>query len=151
MENEIIEEKKRPDFLTFLCVLSFINSAFWIICYTVFSFMGNPVFLTKVNEAIENAGQDVPEEFSAMMEHAGSIGASNVVLTIISLVGAVLMFKLNKTGFYLYALAQASMLLVAPLIMGMSKFSFLSLILSAIWIGMYAANLKYMNVTRKCC
>ena len=147
MENQIIEEKKRPDFLTFLCVLSFINIAFWIVFYTMFSFMGNPGFLSKITEALESTGKELPEEFGAMMQHAGSIGVSNVALSIISLVGVILMFKLNKTGFYLYVFAQLLILFVYPIIIGMNQFSFFSLILPAIWIGIYASNLKYMNVT----
>lgn len=145
MENPMIEGKKRPEFLTVLCVLTFINSAFWLLMYTIFSFMGNPVFVEKMTELMEEQGREMPEAFTSMMGHATAIGSINIVLTIISLVGAIMMFKLNRTGFYLYSLAQVLMIFVVPFFMGMETFSYTSLILPVVWIAMYGANLKHMN------
>ena len=145
MENPMIEGKKRPEFLTVLCVLTFINSAFWVFVYTILSFMGNPAFVEKMTELMEEQGREMPETFTSMMEHATAIGSTSIVLIIISLVGAIMMFKLNRTGFYLYALAQVAMLFVAPMFLGFEAFSKWGLIFTAGFIVMYAVNLKHMN------
>ena len=145
MEDSVFEEKKRPDFLKVLCILTFIGAGFGIIGGIMTMFFSNVAVLESLQKIMEDAGQDSsafdPENFS----HAMSKGLMVIVLNILALVGAVMMFNLNKLGFYLYAIAQISMLFVGVIHGGMESFSYFSLIWNALWIGMYASNLKFMK------
>lgn len=145
MENPMIEGNKRPEFLTTICVLTFIGSSFSILGGIVSLFMSNPVVVEAMETAMENSGQEMPEMFSKTFEHAASIGAISIVLSIMSLVGAIMMFKLNRTGFYLYTIAQVAMLFVSPIFLGFEAFSKWGLIFTTGFIVMYAVNLKHMN------
>jgi len=141
----MIEGNKRPEFLTTICVLTFIGSGFGILAGIVSLFMSNPAIVEAMENVMENSGQEMPEMFSQTLEHAAAMGSINIVLSIMSLVGAIMMFKLNRTGFYLYALAQVAMLFVAPMFLGFEAFSKWGLIFTAGFIVMYAVNLKHMN------
>ena len=85
----------------------------------------------------------------ATFVHAKEIAVINLVLSVISLLGAILMFQLRRIGFYFYTAAQILMLFVLPYFAG-SNFMVLagmlfSAIFAVIFIVMYALNLKYMR------
>ena len=75
-----------------------------------------------------------------------------MLVAIGSIAGALLMLKLNKLGFHLYASAQVAALLI-PLIFGLTSFSnsFLiamnvfGILLTALFIWLYARELKIFN------
>lgn len=51
----------------------------------------------------------------ATFVHAKEIAVINMVLSVVSLLGAILMFQLRRIGFYFYTAAQILMLFVAAL------------------------------------
>ncbi len=81
--------------------------------------------------------------------HAREIAIMQLVLSIISLLGAVLMFRLRRIGFYFYVAAQILMLFVLPYFAGFSSVVVIRLMGSAfvslVFIVMYAVNVKYMD------
>ena len=122
MENA--PEQKRPVSITILLVLSFINACWNIISSTVSYF-----FIPKLSTMLEN-GQfeeliapfsSINEETAKMMTDGATMLAQInpnyylilLVLFIASLVGVVKMFKDDKRGFHIYAIAQILMLINA--------------------------------------
>ena len=85
----------------------------------------------------------------ATFVHAREIAVVSLVLSVISLLGAILMFQLRRLGFYLYTAAQILMLFVLPYFAGFNFMVLAGMLFSAIFavifIVMYALNLKYMR------
>ena len=77
------------------------------------------------------------------------IAVVSLVLSVISLLGAILMFQLRRIGFYFYTAAQILMLFVLPYFAGFNFMVLAGMLFSAIFavifIVMYALNLKYMR------
>ena len=85
----------------------------------------------------------------ATFVHAREIAVVSLVLSVISLLGAILMFQLRRLGFYFYTAAQILMLFVLPYFAGFNFMVLAGMLFSAIFavifIVMYALNLKYMR------
>ena len=85
----------------------------------------------------------------ATFVHAREIAVVSLVLSVISLLGAILMFQLRRIGFYFYTAAQILMLFVLPYFAGFNFMVLAGMLFSAIFavifIVMYALNLKYMR------
>ena len=85
----------------------------------------------------------------ATFVHAREIAVVSLVLSVISLPGAILMFQLRRLGFYLYTAAQILALFVLPYFAGFSMYvgmvMFFSGLISLLFIILYAVNLKYMT------
>ena len=168
MENPFQNEtyrQQRPTFLLVLCILTFIGSG-WSVLSNLFSVFtaglmnGNiqmEQYSSVVNE-LEGSGisafwqnffHSSMEVIQVMAMHAREIAIMQLVLSIVSLVGAILMFQLRRSGFYLYAAAQILMLFVYPYFAGFSGWVILimcwSAFFSLIFIILYALNLKYMK------
>ena len=101
--NEPVNETpKRPQFLSVICVLSFIFSGLAILFLIV------AIFGVL---AAEKAGISLTEKMAEMGNDQASIDATasalsipslsiSILLTIISLVSVIMMWKLNKKGFF---------------------------------------------------
>ncbi|MFA9370578.1 MAG: hypothetical protein ACERIH_02625 [Labilibaculum antarcticum] len=156
--------KKRPTFLTVLCILSFIGSGFLLgaTTYQYFTFeknypeqMGN---FQSTLEMFSDAGTESGFAYESIenqmivlektSQNLGMISGVNILFAILSLLGVFLMFKLKKNGFYLYSGANLFWLLV-PLVLvdfeaSMMNALFLGLF-TILFIIMYAVNLKHME------
>ncbi len=123
-----MKQYERKSFLTTLCILSFIGIALWIV-------------------------RDIRMYF----DYKSMVGSLNkesflvgIALNVMILFGVVLMMKLRKAGFYLYAFLQL-VWLVLPLIIGTwvdTYFGFLILpavVFTPVFIALYGKNLKYMH------
>ena len=143
----IIESPKRPQFLTVICILSFIFSGIGII-FLLFGIFG--VLAAK------SAGIDLSEKMAEMGTDQVSIDAAaaalsipslviSIVLTIISLIGVIMMWKLKKTGFFVYTGTQVIALIVPIFFSGMAGFSFVGLFFTALFIVLFGLNLKHMR------
>ncbi|PKQ65487.1 hypothetical protein BZG02_00320 [Labilibaculum filiforme] len=159
---EIIDTnpKQRPGLLTTLSILSFIGSGFGVL-NNIFGMIMSPiknfinpdlfataldgihdVYLRKfVGEALE-MGQKA-------IAHIFEISLTQILLYVASLIGAILMFQLKKTGFYIYTIAQILLLFVAPIFIGFNLFVNMAILFGSIFtilfIALYAINLKNMN------
>lgn len=169
MENPSEEQqngRQRPVFLTVLCILTFIGSGWGILSnlFSIFtadmlndSYIRMEQYSTLMGE-IEDKGlpsfwanflSSSMEMAQIAMVHAREIATMQLMLGMVSLLGAVLMFCLRRVGFYLYAAAQVLMLLVFPYFAGFSPIVIVSLFGSAlftvVFIAMYAVNVRYMG------
>jgi hypothetical protein len=139
-------EPQRPTGLTIACVLSFINAGF--------QFLGN-IFLFLAYNVMQGLGQDedylemmekfVPDidEFEATMNAQLAVSRVSYLITALlfaaSFVGVAYMWKLQKKGFHIYAIAQILILIAtAVFVTSVTGDSIVTpAILTAIWIGIY--------------
>ncbi len=123
-ESGEVQENKRPVFLTVLCILTFIATGLGLL----FGVIG-----LVAAGAIEAYAQYLP------MGTGISIFETIIFIVLVaaSLYGAILMWKLQKLGFYIYAGVN-----IIALIM---SFSIFSLVITAAFIVMYYLNFKHMK------
>lgn len=166
MENPFDEEKKmRPTLLTVLCILTFIGSG-WGILSHLFSLLtagmvDSSIQMEQYTNMMDSMGGDSGSSFlsglmSSSMEilqatalYAKQIAISGLVLSVISLLGSIFMYRLQRIGFYLYVAAQIVMLFVLPVFAGFSWLAISSMLFSgvvtAVFIILYGINLKYLR------
>lgn len=156
---------RRPTFLVVLCMLTFIGSGWNILANLFYLFTANIIdgtIDTGQNPAWvgELESQGIDTFFSgfwnsslglmqAGMQYAREMVVFRLVLSVFALSGAILMFQLRRSGFYLYVAAQVLLLFVLPYFAGFHltviiKMLFAGLI-SFLFIALYAFHLKYMN------
>lgn len=116
--------KQRPTFLTVLCILTFIGSGLGLLFGLIGLFAAG---------AIESLGKYLPLGLDSGL-------FKSIILLILmagSLYGAILMWKLQKLGFYIYAAANVILLILG--------FSIWSLLFTALFIVLYGLNLKHLE------
>lgn len=158
--------RKRPDFLTVLCILTFIGSGFGLV--SALTNYANADVLTEIaKDALDQSKEKVDEDLEGSEKGIANkviSGAAsmmdpvklkqNYLLTFVSnlitLSGAFLMFRLKKAGFWLYV-AGTLMLVVTPVIIfGPGNLfslglTFLFGIIGILFIVLYSLNLKYLG------
>lgn len=149
IENNLTEQPKRPQFLTVLCVLSYIWSGLALLCLFICL-----VFSSFIFEALEKLTLD-DTTMSAMDENQqkaiqtllevgtfkfASIIALGIVIYMVSLLGVIKMWKLQKWGFYIYSVVN-TIGVVYSVISG----SYFMAIISLLFVIMYYLNFKHMN------
>lgn len=167
MENPFEEKTtQRPTLLIVLCILTFVGSG-WSILSGLFSLFtaglmdSGGVYMNQYSSMVgEMENQGMSSFLTGFMEssmdvlqvkalHAKEIASLQLVLGLISLIGAILMFQLRRVGFFLYAAAQVVELFILPYFAGFALVvlagMFFSSIFTILFIVLYALNLKYMN------
>ena len=151
---------KRPVSITILLVLSFLNA-----CWNILSSMVSYFFIPKLSTMLENGQfEEMIAPFSSINEETAKMmtdGATMLsqinpnyylillVLFIASLVGVIKMFKGDKRGLHIYAIAQICMLIDASVfVYPLQKPSpFVSdLLLTAIFILIYYLYFKRLEM-----
>lgn len=133
--NTTPEVKSRPKFLTVLCILTFIGSGLATLLYLI---------ALIAFGAISGVLDSVPG-MGAMGDAGMAIFAVFFVLAFLSLFGAIMMWKLKKTGFYLYTLANIILLILPFVVFDGVPVNIFGIIITVGFIAMYAANLKAMK------
>lgn len=143
LENEnAIEPVKRPKFLSVLCILTFISTGLGILSCII-----TPLTADMVKEYMVNAPNydEVQMADSLKVIEAGwGYYLLTLALVVGSLIGAVMMWKLKKNGFHFYAFSNLAVLFVPTLVLGIA-ISWVSIIFSVAFVGMYAFHLKIMS------
>lgn len=125
----------RSDFLSALCILTFIGSTTSFIGYFLAS-----VFFGKASELIikysnwHTVEAISPLYFTILM-----------ALSAISLTGAIRMWKLHRDGFFLFTISQLIILFLPVIWLGWNAFSVTGAIFTAVFVGGYALNWRYMK------
>lgn len=144
---------ERPQFLKILCILSFVACGLLILVYALgtMSLAVNEEMITapwtqivEANPTLENVD---PIEF---FHEVGMICVYGLIATIFSLIGVIMMWRYEKIGFYLYAIAELSTNFFSlNLKTGEEEKSYGGMIffilIDLLFIAMYFVNLKYMN------
>jgi hypothetical protein len=160
MKNPFEEQPGRSTFLTVLCVLTFIGSGTGALSGLVSLCTFDPEAMVKQVEAtsllMEEGGPWLKYALGSSVElllvtaeHGRAIHGFSLLFSLLSLAGAIEMFRLRRRGFFLYAVAQVASLFVLPCYAGFSLIVTISLfgtaLLAALFIALYAVNLKQMR------
>ena len=154
------KQRTRPSLLTILCTLSIISSGISTIGgsikYASIKRMASGKFADMVARVGDTSLRTQFEEVQAKVEAAGlnldQMAYSELgymALAIVALIGVIMMWKLRRTGFFIYLAAQVITFALSLMIgvnLDMSWTSMLStFFFSLTFISLYAVNLKYMH------
>jgi uncharacterized integral membrane protein len=149
----------RPTFLTVLCILSFIAQGFAAIGYIIVALGLGVVSAVATSDAVNNAldsmSANMTAEENAAMDAVSTAGSASMGLawayiivgllcTIICFVGVLKMWKLQKSGFFMYAGASALSIIMGIIYSGMDGLM-MGTIVPVAFIVMYGLNLKHMK------
>jgi hypothetical protein len=130
----------RPVFLTVLCILSFIAAGIGV--------LGILALIALVGVA-----SSVSNEFGEAMSAASTTSgggllyaniAVSILALIVSLIGVIKMWKLQKSGFMLYTIATIASLVMGIVYSGIAL-SIPSIVISGAFIVMYGLNVKHLK------
>lgn len=128
---------KRPAIVTVFCILSFIGSGFGIIMWLFFLIgLGSILsFLGSVGIGGIGGGSTA---FLAIM----------AVLNIGTLIGAIMIFRMKKTGFYIYAVSYLAQIIVPIVFVGFFfsiGWLIQGIVIPAAFIIVYGSQMKNMS------
>lgn len=135
MDEQIgIQEKKRPVFLTIICIISFVGVGYSVI----------KAFLAIIRMFTSYRGS------SMIFSKFGFIQFSNIIFALLCLVGVLLMWKLKKSGFFIYLIGEVIPLILPLILIPQSIkygliYSIGGFLISAAFIVMYSLNLKHLK------
>lgn len=130
-----MNKNNRPVLLSALCLLTFLGSSITFIGYFIASVLFEKVADIIINYSSWHSTEAIsPVYFTALM-----------VLSAISLTGAIRMWKLHRDGFYLYVFAQLIMVMLPAVWIGAQAFTVSNAIFTGVFILGYGLNLKHMR------
>ncbi|MCW3083787.1 MAG: hypothetical protein JWP12_1153 [Bacteroidetes bacterium] len=154
MTTEAAVPATRPQFLTVLCILSFIGSGFFALI-SIIGMVASGWILGMLGvgmaSAMEQQNADGMTPDPAAMQAAGGLMSMGttvfviaflvlLILSGLSIFGTVKMWQQKKSGFIIYTVVNG-LILVLSIIGG----GWFMAIVTAAFIAMYAANLKAMK------
>jgi hypothetical protein len=140
--NDVQSEAKRPQFLTVLCILTFISTGLGILASLLMPLFSDMlVTMMQSNPSYDEA--KMAEQITILQAGWGYY-LFTALLAGVSLMGAIFMWKLKKLGFHLYALANLALLLLPYLVLG-AAISWWGIFFTALFIVLYAVNLKHLK------
>jgi len=155
----------RPTFITVLCILTFLGSGLGLISsgikYGTATTQAAQMSLTKekidsdLNRKDNNSGgarfaRKMAGNLSISAESIRKSALADILAGILCLAGALMMWKLRKTGFYLYVAGTLIGVISPFIILGAANFIAIISSVATGFIGiafviMYGVNLKYMH------
>jgi len=152
-QNDLAPLPERPQFLKVLCILSFIACGLMILIYALGSIclgIGEET-ITKVWDQVIASQPHLEDTDPVMFFHeVGKLCLYNLLANIVSLIGVIMMWRLNKIGFFIYIAAELITNFLG-LNMGVEADSrsygsmIFSILIDLVFIAMYAINLKHMK------
>lgn len=164
-QSASIGKPTRPVFLTVLCILTFIGSGWGILSGITGYFTANATAeitqaaMDDASEKIESEAGKTVQLAQKMIAETGDLlqpenlkrnALFSVVAAIFTLLGAILMFGLKKSGFYAYLVGTAIGIAAPFIIFGAGNFlSILSTAFMAffgiLFVVLYGLNFKYLR------
>ena len=142
-----MDEKKLPQLLKILLILTFIGSGL-----TLFSNFIIFLFFQPMKALLESQGSlDTYKLLGTTMDLKPFFSISpyfyftQALLSALSLAGAILMWQLKKIGFHLYTIAQLCLLIVPKLFIHNIPFPTAELLISGLFVFYYSRFLKIMD------
>jgi hypothetical protein len=132
-------QQKRPPLLSILCILTFIFSGM-----SVIGFFAVSVNYEQSLEVMRTVYGNMPEA-GFLLQAPRDFFFVSFILSALSLAGAILMWNLRKNGFHIYTASQLAMLAVPLLYFGSETNPLLNIVITALFVYLYARNLKYMH------
>ena len=148
--------RKRPEFLTVLCIISFVgigSAIFGALISFLLNTSGNSMLFLHQNNSIFGNIIDNPDDYIKMQQINGIIA---LISALVCLAGVIMMWKLKKTGYFIYIIGEIVPPIAAVSLSRQSGFgemfaTFYSLglvigfIFPIAFIIMYGMNLKHMS------
>jgi hypothetical protein len=164
MEQQQPNQNARPTLLTVVGILSFIGLGYRILTGLINATLGtatssiapfleevfeNEADLSDVPESLQGFIEGIFDAVTKLMGHISGIYLTIVLLAIVALLGVILMWKLKKTGFYIYATSRSLIAFVPFIYIGYNMVSMLwfvsSIVFGILFIVLYSLNLKEMS------
>jgi hypothetical protein len=155
----------RPDLLTVICIISFVGLGLKIVNglkLFIFGQFGTSYYnimqdrfeesmsqIHSTNPIITTILEKIFESVLKLVDIAPLLATISIISCVIALAGVIMMWKLMKTGFYIYSTIKIIGIFLPMVFIGINLVSLLlafgSLFTSAIFITLYALNLKAME------
>lgn len=167
LENNMTEQPKRSQFLTVLCVLSFIMCAISFLSGIWGIYQSTPEAMQKNIEQVRAVNEEMADSMEDQMIEMQSNPFSKIapylglVYTLVSFLGVLLMWNRTKKGFYIYAIAEI-LPYTSFVLMGKNSLSMMGppggnnsaiamgvlifmVVVDVVFVALYAKNLKEMD------
>ncbi len=126
---------KRPLVLSALCILSFIGSGFQALLFLLATIFYNHSLLFIQSHALGGILNNVPRTYFAAL--AG--------VAILSFCGVLLMWKLQRKGFFIYFVGQTGLFLLPVFILSRNTFSAVNLMTILFFLVLYLIQWKHLK------
>ena len=142
---------KRTPILWVLGIITMLNSAFSAIAYLCWAFAAD--YMLKSMETVKTMRLFPAEQTEKILELYTSINSWQYLLLaavqVMLFVGAFLMLaKLNKAGFHVYTIGKILEFCVMNFVIGgIVAMNFSGILMSILWVLMYATQLRFMQPT----
>lgn len=154
-ENAVGEESaKRPQFITILCILTFIGSSLAFIgaIWGYFSIKASASMLESMG-SMEGDTYGMMSGMKETMMKAVENAVPNLIIGLLTslmcLYGALQMWKLKKMGFFIYTAGEITPAITGFLLGGGGIIggasAVINLLLAIVWIVLYAVNLRHLK------
>jgi hypothetical protein len=150
--SQFMLEPERPQTLRILCILSFIGCGLMFLLYGIGSFfisMDEATIGTFWDKAVERSPELENVDPVAFFHEFGLYCIYGLIATVFSLIGVIMMWRLEKIGFYIYAVAElATNFFSVNMNTGQEKSyagTIFFIIVDLVFIVLYFMQLKYMN------
>ncbi|HEX2617236.1 MAG TPA: hypothetical protein VHL57_06815 [Flavobacteriales bacterium] len=150
---------ERPQGLKVICILAFILLSLAILA-GLFGWMGMKMIASGTAEEMAaqsgdaNAMAQIEEakakvaEMGLTVDQFASMCMYSALLGVVALIGAIMMWKLRKMGFYLFVVAEV-LAIALPFLMGgkpaLNMQTGISWGITVLFMGLFANNLKHMR------
>lgn len=150
----------RPQFLTILCILTFLSCALGLY-NSIMTIATADTAASITQEVLSEASDKIQEKDSAgfvdkilgsvskglTADNLRRLGISQLVYNLFTLIGAILMFRLRKMGFYAYVSGVALGFILPIILVGgiIGVGSSAGVFFSVVFAILYGLNLKYMT------
>jgi hypothetical protein len=150
------ESNELPQMLNVLTILTFIGSGLAFIL-SLYQLLTKSSQIEKANDAIEQLQQTGSDNFlingaiealEMSIEHFTLLNLVPIIAAILCIIGAILMRKLKKNGYYIYILGCISEIAIPAIAIGGAVLGGMLLvgsIFSILFIILYGVNLKHMR------
>jgi hypothetical protein len=139
METDENKKTERPVLITVLLILTFIGSGM-----SAVSFLFVSLSYDEVMRIIEDVYSDFPG-VELLLSAKKSYFTIGFFLYSISLMGAILMWKLKKAGFHFYTAAQIFLIILPLVTIPGYRFSLFPVMVTGAFILAYSTNLRQMT------
>lgn len=139
--NKII---KRPDQLTFLCVLSFVGGGASILSnFLIYSMFDQIKEYFKDGSTQKLFGTEIDMGFFLSINP--NFFLWQLLLFSLSIIGVYLMWNLKQHGFHIYSVSQILLLIIPEIYIPSLPFPLFEILLTVVFILLYFKNLKIIG------
>ncbi|HRZ43404.1 MAG TPA: hypothetical protein P5228_11955 [Bacteroidales bacterium] len=153
------QEKPRPVFLTVLCILSYAGNGFVILGSLITLVMAGPFRMIwekameqpEMYEEVPVPFTDMFDRFASLFDYLPLISWVNLAAALLNLFGVYQMWKMKKSGYYVYSVTELAPYILAVIVytMALGPFGFamslFNMVIPVAFVILYGLNLKHMD------